>query len=96
LKPFDLDGDGKLSESEAAAVQAAIDAGTLVLPDRHARKLAPELQPYDTDNDGVLSETEQAAVQAAIADGSLVFRPPAGAGGRDGGRPGGRGGDRPH
>ena len=50
LKKFDKDGDGKLSEDEKAAAQAA-----------RAKKIAQ----YDTDGDGKLSDAERQAMKDA-------------------------------
>jgi hypothetical protein len=52
-KAFDKDGDGKLSEEEAAAYKEARKA------EHKAR-----LEKYDTDKDGKLSEEEKAAFKA--------------------------------
>ncbi|MHA3771788.1 hypothetical protein ACXR0O_09660 [Verrucomicrobiota bacterium sgz303538] len=88
LKPYDVDGNGVLSDAEKAAVKAAIEDGTLKLPtpaqpqpptgtqQPPAPTLPDALKAYDKDGDGKLSETELAAVKAAIADGTLKLPPP--------------------
>lgn len=58
LKPYDLDGDGKLSVEERQAFEKAC---------REARPNRPGMEnPWDTDGDGVLSEAERLAARAAI------------------------------
>ena len=52
-KIFDKDGDGKLSEEEAAAYRES-----------HRAEQQARLKKYDTDNDGKLSEEEKAALKA--------------------------------
>lgn len=54
-KTFDKDGDGKLSEEEAAAYRETRKA------EQQAR-----LEKYDTDKDGKLSEEEKAALKADL------------------------------
>ena len=88
LKPYDVDGNGVLSDAEKAAVKAAIEAGTLKLPappqpqpptgtqQPPAPALPDALKAYDKDGDGKLNEAELAAVKAAIADGTLKLPPP--------------------
>ena len=59
LKPYDLDGDGKLSVEERQAYEKAT---------REARPERPgRVNPWDTDGDGVLSDAEKDAARAAIA-----------------------------
>lgn len=59
LKPYDLDGDGKLSVEERQAYEKAT---------REARPERPgRVNPWDTDGDGVLSDAEKEAARAAIA-----------------------------
>jgi hypothetical protein len=57
LKPYDLDGDGKLSVEER---QAFIKA----MKEAAANRPKPT-NPFDTDGDGKLSEAERDAAQAA-------------------------------
>ena len=58
LKPFDLDGNGKLSIEERQAYEKAM---------REARpKLPGRLDPWDTDGDGKLSPEEIQAAREAI------------------------------
>lgn len=58
LKPYDLDGNGKLSVEERQAFEKAF---------REARPNRPgRINPWDTDGDGVLSEAERLAARAAI------------------------------
>jgi len=59
LKPYDLDGDGKLSVEERQAYEKATREA---LPNRPGR-----VNPWDTDGDGVLSEAEKEAARAAIS-----------------------------
>jgi Ca2+-binding EF-hand superfamily protein len=59
LKPYDLDGDGKLSTEERQAFEKAM---------REARPKRPgRLNPWDTDGDGVLSPEEIQAAREAVA-----------------------------
>jgi Ca2+-binding EF-hand superfamily protein len=58
LKPYDLDGDGKLSVEER---QAFIKA----MKEAAANRPKPT-NPFDTDGDGKLSEAERDAAQAAL------------------------------
>lgn len=58
LKPYDLDGDGKLSVEER---QAFIKA----MKEAAANRPKPT-NPFDTDGDGQLSEAEREAAQAAL------------------------------
>ena len=53
---FDEDGDGVLSESELAAMDASI-------MEREQERMARDLERYDTDGDGVLSPEERAVQQ---------------------------------
>jgi Ca2+-binding EF-hand superfamily protein len=64
LKPFDVDGDGRLSEEERQAYIAAVRAGEVAHPP--GRPDRPRGNPWDTDGDGRLSEEERAAAQEAI------------------------------
>ncbi len=58
LKPYDLDGDGKLSVEERQAFEKAV---------REARPARPGIKnPWDTDGDGKLSDEEKQAARAAI------------------------------
>ena len=72
LKPFDVDGDGKLSQEERQAYLQAVRDGQVARPDRPERPDRPDRpdhptgNPWDTDGDGVLSDAEKAAAQAAI------------------------------
>lgn len=59
LKPYDLDGDGKLSTEERQAFEKAM---------REARpKLPGRLNPWDTNGDGKLSPEEIQAARDAVA-----------------------------
>ena len=59
LKPYDLDGDGKLSIEERQAFEKAM---------REARpKLPGRVNPWDTDGDGRLSPEEIQAAREAVA-----------------------------
>jgi Ca2+-binding EF-hand superfamily protein len=55
LAKYDTDGDGKLSETEKAAMKADLEAKRQAL-----------IAKYDTNGDGVLDATERAAAEAAI------------------------------
>lgn len=58
LKPYDLDGDGKLSVEERQAFEKAC---------REAKPARPGIKnPWDTDGDGKLSEEEKQAARTAI------------------------------
>ena len=63
LKPYDVDGDGKLSEEERQAYLKAVREGQAQHPERPDR---PAANPWDTNGDGVLSDAEKAAAQEAI------------------------------
>lgn len=63
LKPFDVDGDGKLSQEEQQAYLKAVREGQARRPERPDR---PSGNYWDTNGDGVLSEEEKAAAQNAI------------------------------
>jgi hypothetical protein len=65
LKPFDVDGDGKLNAEERQAFVASVRAGER--PDKGGN-------PWDTDGDGVLSPEEKAAAQEAIRARILAQR----------------------
>lgn len=59
LKPYDLDGDGKLSAEERQAFEKAV---------REARPKQPgRPNPWDTDGDGKLSPEETQAARDAVA-----------------------------
>jgi Ca2+-binding EF-hand superfamily protein len=59
LKPYDLDGDGKLSTEERQAFEKAC---------REAKPPRPGAKnPWDTDGDGKLSDAEKQAARDAIA-----------------------------
>ena len=64
LKPFDENGDGRLSEEERQAYVAAVRAGEV--PHPPARPDRPHGNPWDTNGDGVLDDEERAAAQAAV------------------------------
>ena len=67
LKPFDVDGDGRLSEEERQAYVKAVREGQVEHPPgRPDRPDRPHGNPWDTDGDGVLSDAEKAAAQEAI------------------------------
>lgn len=53
---FDADGDGVLSETELAAMDASI-------MEREQERMARDIERYDTDGDGVLSAEERAVQQ---------------------------------
>ena len=69
LDQYDVDKDGRLSESEHAAVKADIDAGKLQPPPRPPGPGAPPpppspsqiLEKHDLDHDGKLDENELTA-----------------------------------
>ena len=64
LKPYDVDGDGKLSEEERQAYLKAVREGLAERPGRPAGERPKN--PFDTDGDGKLSDEEKAAAQEAI------------------------------
>jgi len=74
LKPFDVDGDGRLSEEERQAYLEAVRAGQVDRPDRPNRPDRPARPTWDTDGDGVLSDAEKAAAQEAIRAHILAQR----------------------
>lgn len=61
LAEYDTDGDGVLSDTEKAAMKAAMEA-----------KRAEFIAKYDTDGDGVLNAEERAAAQAAMEAAKLA------------------------
>ncbi|HWB03121.1 MAG TPA: EF-hand domain-containing protein [Verrucomicrobiales bacterium] len=72
LKPFDVDGDGKLSEEERQAYLQAVHDGQIARPARPGQP--PPGNPWDTDGDGKLSDEEKAAAQEAIRARILAQR----------------------
>jgi Ca2+-binding EF-hand superfamily protein len=66
LKPFDVDGDGKLSTEERQAFVAAVRAGEVPRPNHPDHPDNPGGNPWDTDGDGKLSDEEKAAAQESI------------------------------
>lgn len=59
LKPYDLDGDGKLSEEEHQAAMKAL---------RESKPVRPGIKnPIDTDGDGKVSDAERKAARDAAA-----------------------------
>lgn len=64
LKPYDVDGDGKLSEEERQAYLKAVREGLVDRPGRPGGDRPKN--PFDTDGDGKLSDEEKAAAQEAI------------------------------
>ncbi len=59
LKPFDVDGDGKLSIEERQAAKAALDA-------KKKEKHEDFITKWDTNGDGKLDDTEKAAARDAM------------------------------
>jgi hypothetical protein len=86
--------DGKLDETERAALHADIQSGKITPPEGRGRGGRREGPPpelvakYDVNQDGKLDETERAALRADIQSGKIT--PPEGRGPRDGRRPEGR------
>ncbi len=74
LKPFDVDGDGKLSEEERQAYLKAVHDGQIGHPVRPGQPPTPVANPWDTDGDGKLSDAEKAAAQEAIRAKILAER----------------------
>ena len=74
LKPYDVDGDGKLSTEERQAFVAAVRAGEVPRPEHAGRPESAGGNPWDTDGDGVLSPEEKAAAQDAIRARILARR----------------------
>ena len=66
LKPFDVDGDGKLSEEERQAYLKAVREGLVDHPPPRPDHPDRPGSIWDTDGDGVLSDAEKAAAQEAI------------------------------
>jgi hypothetical protein len=74
IERFDADGDGTLSDTEKASMEAArtemttkFDAdgdGTLSETERSAMREAQMTERFDTDGDGVLSDEEKASMPA--------------------------------
>jgi Ca2+-binding EF-hand superfamily protein len=73
LKPFDVDGDGKLSEEERQAYLQAVHDGQIERPGNHDNN-GHRGNPWDTDGDGKLSDAEKAAAQEAIRARILAQR----------------------
>jgi hypothetical protein len=91
---YDVNQDGKLDETERAALHADIEAGKVARPEGHGPGNGPRRQgpppevvaKYDTNQDGKLDETERAALRADMEAGKIA-RPEGrgpGAGGRHG------------
>src|SRR5436190_8351818 len=71
LKPFDVDGDGKLSEEERQAYLQAVHDGQIERPGGDHGHNGNQGQgqhgnPFDLDGDGKISDAEKAAAQEAI------------------------------
>lgn len=71
LEKYDVNKDGKLDDTEHAAIRKDIEAGKLQPPGRRGGPPPEILKQYDTDQDGKLSETERAALEKDVADGKL-------------------------
>jgi hypothetical protein len=84
---FDVNKDGKLDDTEKAAMAKAIADGTLELPAHtgpngekltgqemasHVAEMYAYVAVYDINHDGVLDETEQAAIKKAIENGEFA------------------------
>ena len=74
LKPFDVDGDGKLSEEERQAYLQAVHDGQVQRPGPGRPGEPRPGNPWDTDGDGKLSDAEKAAAQEAIRARILAER----------------------
>lgn len=61
LQQYDTDGDGVLSDTEKAALKAALEVQRQAL-----------ITKYDADGDGVLNEAERAAMQAELQAAKLA------------------------
>lgn len=61
LQQYDTDGDGVLSDTEKAALQAALEVQRQAL-----------ITKYDADGDGVLNEAERATMQAELQAAKLA------------------------
>ena len=94
---YDANQDGKLDETERAALHADIEAGKVTLPEggrgpgAGPRRQGPPpevVAKYDTNQDGKLDETERAALHADIEAGKVTL-PEGGRGPGAGGRKGG-------
>jgi hypothetical protein len=94
---YDANQDGKLDETERAALHADIEAGKVARPEggrgpgAGPRRQGPPpeiVAKYDANQDGKLDETERAALHADIEAGK-VPRPEGGRGPGAGGRKGG-------
>jgi Ca2+-binding EF-hand superfamily protein len=73
LKPFDVDGDGKLSEEERQAYLDAVHDGQFHNNNGNHGN-GNNGNPLDTDGDGKLSDAEKAAAQEAIRARILAQR----------------------
>ncbi len=67
LEKFDTDGDGKLNDSERAALKSAIkekraQSGNKLTPKQKQRVL----KKFDKDGDGKLNDSERAALKSAL------------------------------
>lgn len=83
LAKYDVNKDGKLDETERAALKADVDAGKVSLP-KHGpggpggpggkgRPVPPEvLAKYDANKDGKIDATERAKMKADIESGAFV------------------------
>ncbi len=94
---YDTNQDGKLDETERAALHADIEAGKITRPEggrgpgAGPRRQGPPpevVAQYDTNQDGKLDETERAALHADIEAGKVTL-PEGGRGPGAGGRKGG-------
>jgi hypothetical protein len=87
IAAFDVNKDGKLDETEKAALAKAIADGTLELPAHagpngekltaqemasHVAEMYAYVAVYDTNHDGELDETEQGAIKKAIENGEFA------------------------
>jgi hypothetical protein len=88
IAAFDVNKDGKLDDTEKAALAKAITDGTLELPAHngpngekltaeqmaaHVAEMYAHVAVYDVNHDGVLDETEQAALMKAIENGQFAL-----------------------
>jgi hypothetical protein len=87
IAAFDVNKDGKLDDTEKAALAKAIADGTLEIPAHtgsngekltaqemaaHVAQMYAYVAVYDANHDGVLDETEQAAIKKAIENGEFA------------------------
>jgi hypothetical protein len=81
---YDVNQDGKLDETERAALHADIEAGKITRPEGHGPGNGPGNGPrrqgpppevvakYDANQDGQLDETERAALHADMEAGKIA------------------------